>query len=62
MKSYYVIHWRDGSSTRVDRGARGFKSAVRIAMAQERRVDLHGVTKHPNAPAGEFMFTMRRAK
>jgi len=62
MKFYYLIHWSDGTSTRVDRGARGVKSAWRIAMAQERRTDMRSVSKHPNTPSGEFMFAVRRAK
>jgi hypothetical protein len=62
VKFYYLVHWSDGTSTRVDRGARGFKSATRIAMAQERRVDMRAVSKHPNTPSGEFMFAMRQVR
>jgi hypothetical protein len=59
MKFYYVIHWSDGARTRVNRGARGWSSALRIAMAHSRRCDARAITKHPNAPGGEYAFAMR---
>lgn len=59
MKWIYIVRFHNGTAARVNR-ARGFKHAMRIAIAHTQRCDVASVARH--APDQPFILAQRTVR